>query len=92
MVDNTLTVSGVAGRYARALFELALESKSVDAVKSDIEKFDALMRESEDLRRLVRSPVFGESGLNEIIMLVGCYVLACMLLRTWGVDIEQPKA
>jgi len=36
--------------------------------------------------------VFGESGLNEIIMLVGCYVLACMLLRTWGVEIEQPKA
>jgi len=35
--------------------------------------------------------VFGESGLNEIMMLVGCYVLACMLLRTWGVDIEQPK-
>jgi hypothetical protein len=36
--------------------------------------------------------VFGESGLNEIIMLVGCYVLACMLLRTWGVDIEQGRA
>ncbi len=34
---------------------------------------------------------FGESGLNEIIMLVGCYVMACMLLRTWGVEIEQPK-
>ena len=33
---------------------------------------------------------FGESGLNEIIMLVGCYVMACMLLRTWGVDIERP--
>jgi len=25
-------------------------------------------------------------------MLVGCYVLACTLLRTWGVDIEQPRA
>jgi 4-carboxymuconolactone decarboxylase len=25
--------------------------------------------------------VFGESGLNEIILLVGCYVLACMQLR-----------
>jgi len=35
--------------------------------------------------------VFGENGLNEIIMLVGCYMLACMLLRTWGVDIEQPR-
>jgi len=36
--------------------------------------------------------VFGENGRNEIIMLVGCYVLACMLLRTWGVDIEAAKA
>jgi F-type H+-transporting ATPase subunit delta len=53
------TVSGMAGRYARALFELALEAKSVDAVKADIEKFAAMMAESEDLRRLVRSPVYG---------------------------------
>jgi F-type H+-transporting ATPase subunit delta len=53
------TVSGMAGRYARALFELALDAKSVDAVKTDIETFDALMSESPDLLRLVRSPVFG---------------------------------
>jgi F-type H+-transporting ATPase subunit delta len=53
------TVSGVAGRYARALFELALDAKSVDAVKADIEKFAALIAESADLNRLVRSPVYG---------------------------------
>jgi len=53
------TVSGVAGRYARALFELALDAKSVDAVKTDIEKFAAMMADSPDLMRLVRSPVFG---------------------------------
>jgi len=53
------TVSGVAGRYARALFELALDAKSVDAVKADIEKFAAMIAESADLKRLVRSPVFG---------------------------------
>jgi len=52
-------VSGMAGRYARALFELALDSKSVDAVKADLEKFDAMIAESADLHRLVRSPVFG---------------------------------
>ena len=34
-------------------------SKSVDAVKADLEKLDALMAESPDLLRLVRSPVFG---------------------------------
>jgi F-type H+-transporting ATPase subunit delta len=53
------TVSGVAGRYARALFELALDAKSVDAVKTDIEKFASMMAESADLMQLVRSPVYG---------------------------------
>lgn len=33
---------------------------------------------------------FGPGGLTEIIMLAGCYVLACMFLRTFGIDIEQP--
>ena len=59
MAGEDTTVSGMAGRYARALFELALDDKSVDAVKTDLDNFDALMAESADLRRLVRSPVFG---------------------------------
>ena len=59
MAGEDSTVSGMAGRYARALFELALDAKSVDAVKSDIEKFAAMMAESADLNRLVRSPVYG---------------------------------
>jgi F-type H+-transporting ATPase subunit delta len=48
----------MAGRYATALFELALDEHALDAVKADLERFDALMAESDDLRRLVRSPVF----------------------------------
>jgi F-type H+-transporting ATPase subunit delta len=52
-------VSGMAGRYATALFELALDGKAVDAVKADLDKFDAMIAESADLLRLVRSPVFG---------------------------------
>ena len=40
------------------LFELALENKAVDAVKKDLERFDALIADSADLNRLVRSPVF----------------------------------
>lgn len=52
------TVSGVSGRYATALFELARDDKNVDAVKADLDKFAALLNESADLKRLVRSPVF----------------------------------
>jgi F-type H+-transporting ATPase subunit delta len=48
----------MAGRYATALFALALETGAVDAVRADLEKFDALIADSQDLARLVRSPVF----------------------------------
>jgi F-type H+-transporting ATPase subunit delta len=51
-------ISGMAGRYAKALFELALEQKSIDAVRADLDRFDALAAESPDLARLLRSPVF----------------------------------
>jgi F-type H+-transporting ATPase subunit delta len=51
-------VSGMAGRYATALFDLALAEKAIDSVRDDLDRFDALMAESADLRRLVRSPVF----------------------------------
>src|SRR6185295_9168824 len=44
-------VSGMAGRYATALFELALESKAVDQVQSDLKAFDALIASSQDLTR-----------------------------------------
>jgi len=52
------SVSGVSGRYATALFELARDEKSVDAVVADLNTFDAMLAESADLTRLVRSPVF----------------------------------
>lgn len=58
MASEDSTVSGVSGRYATALFELARDDKNVDAVKADLDKFDALLNESADLKRLVRSPVF----------------------------------
>ena len=50
--------TGMAGRYATALFELALEGKAIDAVAADLDRFAALIDESAELLRLVRSPVF----------------------------------
>jgi F-type H+-transporting ATPase subunit delta len=52
------SVSGVSGRYATALFELARDENSIDAVKADLDRFAAMLDESADLKRLVRSPVF----------------------------------
>jgi F-type H+-transporting ATPase subunit delta len=58
IVADEPIVAGMAGRYATALYELALEERALDPVKADLERFDALVEGSEDLKRLVRSPVF----------------------------------
>lgn len=58
MAAEDPSVSGVSGRYATALFELARDEKSIDAVRADLDKFESMLSDSADLRRLVRSPVF----------------------------------
>jgi len=78
-------ISGAAGRYASALFELALEEKALDVVKADLEKFDALVADSADLNRLVRSPAFSseEQGkaLSAILAKGGIKGLAANFLN-----------
>ena len=78
-------VSGMAGRYATALFELALESKAVDQVQSDLKAFDALIASSPDLTRLVRSPVFSADdqakALIAILEKAGIKGIAANFLR-----------
>jgi F-type H+-transporting ATPase subunit delta len=61
------SVSGVSGRYATALFELARDEKSVDAVKADLDRFDAMLADSADLKRLVRSPVFSADSQSRAV-------------------------
>lgn len=48
---------GLAARYAAALFELADSRKELDAVASDLAGLRAMLRDSADLQRLIRSPV-----------------------------------
>jgi len=78
-------VSGMAGRYATALFELAREGNAIDAVRADLERFDGLIAESPDLLRLVRSPVFsaGEqlAALSAVLQHAGIGGLAEKFLK-----------
>jgi F-type H+-transporting ATPase subunit delta len=52
------TTSGVAGRYATALFELALEENALEQVANDLNRFNEALDAVEDLKRLVKSSVF----------------------------------
>ena len=85
MAGEEPIVSGMAGRYATALFDLARETNAIDAVKADLERFDALVAESADLTRLVRSPVFSaeEQGhaLSAVLERAGIGGLAAKFLK-----------
>ncbi len=47
----------VAGRYASALFELAKDERQIEAVERDMVQLEAMLSDSADLTRMVRSPV-----------------------------------
>ena len=57
MASGDHVVTGLSGRYARALYELADEAKQLDEVAEDLRSITRALRESGDLRRLVESPL-----------------------------------
>jgi F-type H+-transporting ATPase subunit delta len=85
VAGETPIVAGMAGRYATALFELALEANSLDSIAGDLIKFDALLAESADLMRLVRSPVFTADeqlkAIDAVLDRAGIGGLAAQFLR-----------
>jgi len=75
----------MAGRYANALFELALEANAIDQVSAGLATFDAMVAESTDLARLVKSPVFTAeqqaSAIGAIVYKAGIGGLAAKFLK-----------
>ena len=67
MAGEDPIIAGMAGRYALALFELALESKKLKKVEADLNAFAAMLEGSTDLQRLVRSPVFSAGDQQNAI-------------------------
>ena len=59
--------ASLAGRYASALFDLASEAGKVTAVESDLDKLDAALRESGELRALIRNPEVSRSQLGKVV-------------------------
>jgi F-type H+-transporting ATPase subunit delta len=58
VAKSSSPISGVAERYASSLFDLAAQSNAIAQVERDLDRFEALLNGSEDLKRLIKSPVF----------------------------------
>ncbi len=63
-------ISGVAERYASALFELAVSENKLPDVETDLNRVGDLLGGSEDLMRLIKSPVFSADDQQAAIAAV----------------------
>lgn len=85
MTAEDTTVSGVSGRYATALFELAVEEKAIERIAGELDAIDRMIGGSADLQRLVRSPVFSAEeqtrALSAILDKAGIAGLTANFLR-----------
>jgi len=78
-------VSGVAGRYAGALLDLADEAGTTERVGVQLDTFAKALDESADLTRLVRSPVYSAEeqikALDAVMPTLGVTGLAANALK-----------
>jgi F-type H+-transporting ATPase subunit delta len=58
VAKSSSPISGIADRYAGSLFDLALQSGEVAKVEADLTSLETMLADSEDLKRLIMSPVF----------------------------------
>lgn len=85
LAGDTTLVAGIAGRYAIALFELARDENKLDETAQELSGVQALLDESEDFARLVRSPIFSaaeqEGAVSEIAGKAGLSSLTANFLK-----------
>jgi F-type H+-transporting ATPase subunit delta len=83
VTDRTSPVSGVAERYAAALFDLARDESAIGSIERDLGAITAMLDDSADLRRLVESPVFSADEQERAIGLVADRAGLTQLMRNF---------
>jgi F-type H+-transporting ATPase subunit delta len=67
VTSQTKGSTGLADRYAAALFELAESDKALDRVADELQQLNAMISGSDDLGRLIRSPVIARAEQQQAL-------------------------
>ena len=67
MSESASISTGIAARYATAVFELARDGNELDALERDVDTLDAAISESADFRDLIQSPVYSRGAQGAAI-------------------------
>ncbi len=84
--------SGIAGRYATAVFELAREAKGLTALEKDVEALDGALAASADLRTVISSPVYTRDDQGRAIAAIAAKMgLSQVLTGTLGLMAQNRR-
>ena len=84
--------SSLAGRYASALFDLAVEAGTVSGVEGDLDKLSAALHESPELRALTTNPQVSRGAAGQALAGVsGLLGLGDLTTRFMGVLAENRR-
>lgn len=67
MSETASISSGIAARYATALFDLSKEANGLKALEGDVDALDAALAASADLRELISSPIYSREDQGNAI-------------------------
>ena len=59
--------SGIAQRYATAVFDLAKEASALPALEADLDAVEGALADSADLRAMLTSPVYSREDMGKAI-------------------------
>lgn len=62
--------TGIAARYATAVFELAIDGKALPALEKDVDVLEAALADSADLQTLLTSPLYSREEQGSAIAAV----------------------
>jgi F-type H+-transporting ATPase subunit delta len=84
--------SGVAGRYATALVEIAKDGKLLDEVERDIGEIEAIHANSADFRELLASPVHSREEQGKAIAAIAAAMgLGTTVTNTLGLMAQNRR-
>lgn len=84
--------ASLGGRYALALFELARDTRVLDAVSADIDTVKQALAESPDFRALTQSPLIGRAAAKKAVAAVaGALQLSATTTHFLGVLAENRR-
>lgn len=71
MPASSANTSGLAGRYALALFELARDQDALETIAANLASLKQMLAESPELQRLIRSPVLSREEQARALAVLG---------------------